>query len=65
MPAIPFNLRVFGISWPSGQGQMEVEAQTVVNEATNEQFSVSERGSIVEVKRSRAPKIKEKNSQNS
>ena len=54
MPAVPFTFIAYVII----DGQVEV--QTVVNEATNEQFFVSMHGLLVEVKRTRAPKGKEK-----
>ena len=50
MPAIPFNFVLYKTQY----GRPEVE--TVENEATNEQFSVSNGGFEVEVKRTRAPK---------
>ena len=43
--------------------QEQIKVQTAINETTNEQFSVSKRdNSEVEVKRTRAPKRKEKTS---
>ena len=41
----------------------QVEMKTVLNKATNEQLSVSLNDWMVEIKRTRAPKEKKKNSQ--
>ena len=50
LPTIPFNFVLYG----THNGRPEVE--TVENEATNEQFSVSNSGFEVEVKRTQAAK---------
>ena len=50
-----------------GHPEVETEVinnETVVNKRTNEQFSVSNSGFFVDVKRTRAPKKNGKNSQN-
>ena len=59
MPAIPFNFVLYG----THNGRPEVE--TVENEVTNEQFSVSNSGFEVEVKRTRAAKKNGKTSKKS
>ena len=38
------------------------EMKTVVNKATNEQLSISQKGWTIEIKRTRAPEEKKKNS---
>ena len=62
MPAIPFTLKLRKLLIEPDQ----VEMKTVVNKATNEQLSFSQpnRG-MIEIKRTRAPEEKKKNSQNS
>ena len=44
---------------------VQVEMETVVNKATNEQLSVSLNGWMIEIKRTRTAEEKKKNSQNS
>ena len=62
MPAIPFTLKLRGLIIESCQDEMK----PVVNKATNEQLSISKLNNwIIEIKRTRAPKEKKKNSQNS
>ena len=63
MPAIPFTLKLCGLLIKPSQDEMK----TVVNKATNEQLSVSVslNDKMVEIKRTRAPEEKKKNSQNS
>ena len=56
MPAVPFTFKFGQLS----RGQEGV--QTAVNEKTNEEFSVSSGFFEVVVKRTRAPKEKEKTS---
>ena len=65
MPAIPFTLKLNGIFFEPGQ--VEMETIVIVNKATNEQLSVSQLndGMMIEIKRTRAPKEKKKDSQNS
>ena len=73
MPAIPFTLKLRGLlikTWKKSNFELEQleqdELKTVVNKATNEQLSVSlNDGIVVEIKRTRAPMEKKKNSQNS
>ena len=55
MPAIPFTLRLLPDDIPD---EAEVNLGTIANKATNEQFSVSRNGGMIEVKRTRAPKKK-------
>ena len=62
MPAIPFTLKLRGLLLIQSD---QVEMKTVVNKATNEQLSVSLNGWMIEIKRTRAPEEKKKNSQNS
>ena len=59
MNAIPFTLKLNGMLMKHDQ----VEMKTVVNKETNEQLSFSQpnRG-MIEIKRTRAPEEKKKNS---
>ena len=56
LPSIPFTLRL-----PSPKDRVNLE--TVVNEVTNEKFSVSHDDGMIEIRRTRAPKKKGKISQ--
>ena len=64
MPAIPFTFKLYAMFMKPDQ--VEIKTVVIVNKATNEQLSVSQtNGRMIEIKRTRAPKEKKKNSQNS